>query len=243
MLCQEEEELYSNHEEADSRMFFHLNYISGPSNVVTHTDDTDSLVIALGCKHLFDQRVNIWLEARVQSQNNMRYININEIYNQLEETLCKALPAYHALTGCDYSASYCRKGKIQPFQILEKDVQTQEVFGKLANMEELDETSEEVIEKYTCKVFGKKHIDKFNDVRSQIFLGKYEGKKSEEQLSCSKKYNSSMMTPCQKVLRQKIKRVHLTARRWVSSTRAHPPNDNPEDFDWILSEDGSYKVK
>ena len=32
-------------------------------------------------------------------------------------------------------------------------------------------------------------------------------------------------------------------RRWVSSTRAHAPNDNPEDFGWILSEDGSYKVK
>ena len=32
-------------------------------------------------------------------------------------------------------------------------------------------------------------------------------------------------------------------RHWVSSTRAHPPNDNPEDFGWILSEDGSYKVK
>ena len=32
-------------------------------------------------------------------------------------------------------------------------------------------------------------------------------------------------------------------RCWVSSTRAHPPIDNPEDFGWILSEDGSYKVR
>ena len=54
---------------------------------------------------------------------------------------------------------------------------------------------------------------------------------------------SSMMHPCQKVLQQKIKRLHITTRRWVSSTRAHPPNDNPEDFGWILSEGGSYKVK
>ena len=152
MLCEEEEELHSSHEEADSRMFFHLDHISGPSNVVIRTDDTDCLVIALGCTHLFDQKVNIWLEVGVQSKNNLRYININKIYNQLWETLCIALPAYHALTGCDYSASFCRKGKVQPFKILKKDVQIQEVFGKLANMEELDETSEEVIEKYICKV-------------------------------------------------------------------------------------------
>ena len=59
------------------------------------------------------------------------------------------LPAYHALTGCDCSASFCRKGKVQPFKILKKDVQT------LATMEELDETSEEIIEKYICKVLRK----------------------------------------------------------------------------------------
>ena len=110
-------------------------------------------------------------------------------------------------------------------------------------MEELDETSEEVIEKYICKVYGKKHIDKVNNVRRQIFWGKYDAKKPEEQLSCSKKFNSSMMPPCQKVLQQKIKRVHLITRRWVSSTRVDSSNDNPECFGWILSEDGSYKVK
>ena len=75
------------------------------------------------------------------------------------------------------------------------------------------------------------------------FWGKYEGKKPEERLSCSKKFNSSMMPSCFKVLQQKIKRVHLITRRWVSSTRAYLPNDNPEDFGWILSEDGSYKLK
>ena len=200
MLCEEEEELYGSHEDADSRMFFYLDHISGPSNVAIRTDDTDCLVVALGCKHLFDQKVNIWIEAGVQSKNNLRYININKIYHQLGETLRKALPAYHALTGCDYSASFCRKGKVQPCKILKKDAQTQGVFGKLANMEGLDETSEEVIEKYICKVYGKKHIDKVNDVRTKIFLGKYEAKKPEERLTYSKKFNSSMMPPCQKVL-------------------------------------------
>ena len=51
------------------------------------------------------------------------------------------------------------------------------------------------------------------------------------------------MPPCHKVLQQKTKRVHLTKRRWVSSARGHSPNNNPEDFGWILSEDGSCKVK
>ena len=67
---------------------------------------------------------------------------------------------------------------MQPFKILEKDVQRQEVLGKLANVEELDETSEEVTEKYICKVYGKKHIDKINDVRTHIFFGKIRRKET-----------------------------------------------------------------
>ena len=118
MGCEEQEEVYNSHEEADSRMFFHLDQISGPSNVVIRTGDTNCSVIALKCKLLFDQKVvNIWLEDWVQSKSNLRYINIDKIYNQLGETLFKALPAYHALPG-DYNASLFRKGKVQPFKIL-----------------------------------------------------------------------------------------------------------------------------
>ena len=50
----------------------------------------------------------MWVEAGGQSKSNLRYINMNKIYNQLEETvgetLCKALPVYLALRSCDYSA-------------------------------------------------------------------------------------------------------------------------------------------
>ena len=43
------------------------------------------------------------------------------------------------------ASHFVGKGKVQLFKILEKYVQTQEVFGNLTNMEELDETSEEII--------------------------------------------------------------------------------------------------
>ena len=89
MLCEEEEELYSSHEEADSRIFFHLDHISGPTNVVIRTDHIDCSVTALGSKHFFDQKANIWPEAGVQSKNNLRYINIDKIYSQLGEIYIK----------------------------------------------------------------------------------------------------------------------------------------------------------
>ena len=91
MICKEEEELYSSYEEADSTMFFHLDHIFGLINVVICADDTGCLVTALGCKHLFEQKVDIWL-------NNLCYINVNKIHNHLGETLCRAPSACHALT-------------------------------------------------------------------------------------------------------------------------------------------------
>ena len=73
-------------------------------------------------------------------------------------------------------------------------------------MEELDKISEEVIEKYICKVYGKKHIDNVADARTQAFSRKYKANKLEEKLSCSKKFKSSITPPCHKVISQKKRR-------------------------------------
>ena len=44
-----EQENYCNHEEADSRMFYHVLLVAAPSNVVMRTNDADALVIAMEC--------------------------------------------------------------------------------------------------------------------------------------------------------------------------------------------------
>ena len=103
-----DDQFFSSHQEADNGMFFHLNHALPGSTVVMQTDDTDS-VIALGYKHFFNT-LKIWLEAGLQGKNNLRFINVNSIYSELGETLRKALQAYHAVTGCDYTASFFKKG-------------------------------------------------------------------------------------------------------------------------------------
>ena len=70
-ISTKEEKLFSSHEEAENRMFFfYLNHALTGSTVVMRTDDTDSLVIALGYKHFFNT-LEIWLEAGVQGKNNL----------------------------------------------------------------------------------------------------------------------------------------------------------------------------
>ena len=95
------------------------------------------LIIILGCKHLYDPRLKIWLEVGKDSRNNQRYINIQQLHENLGEKLCRTLPAYHALTGCDYTASFNRKGKIKPLKVLQKNETAMDAFIEIGVAEEL----------------------------------------------------------------------------------------------------------
>ena len=77
-----------------------------------------------------------------------------------------------------------------------------------------------------------------NDVRMHLFFQKYQQKEEKERLSFAKKYDGSLLPPCRRLLKEKIKRTQLVARKCISSVDAHPPNDDSEGFGWLL---GDYK--
>ena len=170
VLRREESRLFSTHEEADSRMFHHIasstllhqSNSDAESNMVVRTNDVDCLVIAIGCFEnllALNKNIKLWLEVGVESKNNLRYINVNEIYENLGPLLASALLAFHAFFGCDYLAAFSRKGKVRPYNLLKTDVPAQEAFASLS--EGLPEVNEEVIdeiERFLCKVYGKKKV-------------------------------------------------------------------------------------
>ena len=60
-----EQENYCNNEEADSRMLYHVSLVTAPSNAM-RTNDTDALVIAMGCKQFCGTSMKLWLEVGTQ---------------------------------------------------------------------------------------------------------------------------------------------------------------------------------
>jgi hypothetical protein len=162
MIVREEVDYYSRHEEADTRMIFHLTKLQPALNVVIRTADTDVLLIALGCfEHI--NYINLWLEVGLYTRNTLRFINVNQLHNKLGNKLAKALPAYHAFTGCDYTAAFSRKGKIAPLKILEKDEELQEIFGCMGGST-IDDDVYNKLEAYTCQIYGHKKSFKINEV-------------------------------------------------------------------------------
>jgi hypothetical protein len=242
VIREESHELYSTHEEADSRMFFHMSLVPSPSNIVVRTVDTDCLIIALGCKQYYDEGINIWIEVGTQSKNSLRYINVNQLYSVLGIEICAALPAYHAFSGSDYTASFSRKGKVRPLKALEKSKVFQAAFKHLGETTAIDNEIITAIEKFVCSMYGMKNLHDVNHARFEMFMKRYKPEaKGDKRLSTVKKLDASSLPPCRRVLEEKLKRVVYIANTWMSSVKPHPPLLTPLDYGWSLKE-GQFEI-
>lgn len=111
------------HEEADSRIIYHICQINVDGEVVIRCSDTDILIILLGNMHRLNASLKIWVNLGVG--NHERFISVNQVHEILGNSLSKALPCFHALTGCDYTPAFFRKGKFRPFKLLEQSEEYQ----------------------------------------------------------------------------------------------------------------------
>ena len=143
--------LFSTHEEADSRMLFHLTSTDTSGEVVIRTNDTDVLIALLGCYERLRHDINVWLEMGLQrSNNNLRYVTVSKMYLKLRSTLSRALLGLHALTGSDYTVAFSRKGKITRFVQIKKHRRSTclWIFGV---SEEVSPENVLKIEKFVCE--------------------------------------------------------------------------------------------
>ena len=122
----------------------------------------------------------------------------------LGSTLCNSLAFPHAFTGCDYTASFNRKGKLRPLKLLEPDKSIQEVFGEMGINQIVTEEQMKNIETFVCKMYGHKKESSIDYVRSEMFLKKYKPMKDSGIISCAKKMEGSYPPPCFSVLTQKV---------------------------------------
>ena len=162
------------------------------------------VVIALKCFHqLQDKR--IWVESCIQYKKNLRYISINQLFDQLGEPLCKALPFYHAFIWCDNTSSFNRKGKVKAFKPLKPNAGIQEAFLTLPNSEDISDGIKSIIETFVCQMYGRKKTTSVDQARPEIFVSRYKWKKGSASLNQNEaKKLARIMQPCSKVLHEKI---------------------------------------
>lgn len=151
----ETHELQSGHDEADTRLIFHVNFIAEShheSNPVTVVCSNDTNVFVLLVYHAKYTSAKIWMDAKVNSKNTRRTTNITDLATKLTSPICDALPRFHALIGCNYTASFMRKAKRKPFEIMKGNDKFIAAISKLGDSDLIDFSA--AVEEYVCAVYG-----------------------------------------------------------------------------------------
>ncbi|CAH1963772.1 unnamed protein product [Acanthoscelides obtectus] len=189
----------------------------------------------------------IWINNGVG--NHQRYVNVNELYRILGDSLSKALPCFHAITGCDYTPAFFRKGKVRPFKILEQSKEYQLAFGNITtDNEDLLDSTFVILEKFVCQMYRVKNSSDVNSVRFHLFSNTFQSKKSDENFEKKfRNFDSSSLPPCKAELQQHLLRVRYVTKLWRNAHLKHPTSlspvasgwtikDNKYDFVWFLGE-------
>ncbi|CAG5019593.1 unnamed protein product [Parnassius apollo] len=166
------------HEEADNKIVYHACNINYQANIVIRSVDTDIAAIILGNMHHLKNNSRVWMLTG--TGNNLRYVDLTKIHAELGESICRSLPGFHAITGCDCNPAFFRKGKLKPYKILKKHQEYQKAFMKFGNNELIEDNDEQqnvfnIVQKFICNVYNVGGIIDVDAARLQIFIDSYTG--------------------------------------------------------------------
>ena len=99
-----------NHDEADTRVFVHVEHAadSGNQKFAVKTVDTDVVFLAISLLQSL-QIEELWVEFDVGK--HQRWLPIHEYATNLGESICNGLRFWFAFTGCDTVSSFAGRGK------------------------------------------------------------------------------------------------------------------------------------
>ena len=209
--------LSCNHPEADTRVILHMIEAdkSTPGDIVIRSSDTDILVLLL--HHIHRVSSTVWMHVGAKGQCNLRSVNINKVAAAIGQTMCAALPGFHAFTGCDYTSCFARKGKNRPYAIVSKSDKFQRAFASLSR----DMPTDEVIsslQDFVCNLYGARKSIPLNKHRFNMVEKTYKPKSNAKcPFTNLKSIAGSSIPPCEAELMPHIDRSAFVARMWGSA--------------------------
>ena len=233
------ESLNSNQEETDTRAVLYVLYAQemGYKMARVKTPDTDIFFILLHHAHRFSDLQVIFETGKGRTK---RSVDISELAKSYSPLLRTALLGVHAFSGCDSTSAFRSKGKVKPLNLLMKNEKLQAALAELGECWTVSEAVVELLEEFTCLLYGYKHEKKVNAVRHTRLLQRcgQDGK-----LRQSKKIDLASLPPCQSSLSEHIKRVNYQVGIWKQAHISIPNIPQlTSDHGWTI-EDGKFQPK
>lgn len=164
----------NNHIEVETKIMLHIEKIRA-KNILVRTYNSDTILVYL-LHHLqfWSNKKEIFIETcdSLATNNATKRINVRSIMNLHSSMFISALPAWYAFTGCFYEPSFFRKGRKSCLKVLKNSIEYQQAFAELGSGLQVTEECNQIIEKYTCKLYGCK-CNNINEARASIFENTY----------------------------------------------------------------------
>ena len=220
-----------NHEEADTRLIVHIFHAleQGQKSFLVRTVDTDVTVILIGTFHkmlAFQSLVDIWVAFG--TGKSYRFYHINTIFESLGELRSKALPVFHAYSGCDTTSAFNGKAKKSAWQAWQSYEEVTETLEFLADhpFEQLELGDElfKKLERLTVILYDKTSaLNSVNEARKKLF--------------CEDNRSMDRLPPTQDALLQHVRRAVFQAGIWTTSTEAQQVVPSPAQYAWTKESD------
>ena len=215
-----------NHEEADTRIVVHVLHAlkQGEQTICVRIVDTDVVVILAGTFHdlvATQPLADIWVAFGMGK--NCRFYHINAICESLREPQSRALPVFHAFSGCDTTSAFNGKGKKSVWQAWQAFEDVTETFVYLAGhpfqLLDAEDGNFLKIERMTVILYDKTSpLSSVNETRRELF--------------CHKNRAMDKLPPTKDALLQHTRRAVYQAGVWTMSSQTHLVVPSPQDFAW-----------
>ena len=218
-----------SHEEADTRMMVHVAHAAqhGHHKILVRTVDTDVVVLAVMVAQTLPDEDELWVAFG--TGKSFRYLPVHEISLSLGPDKSRALPIFHALTGCDTVSAFVGHGKKSAWATWNALPGLTDALLTLSNAPStVPETSLQAIERFVILLYDRtSNATDVNKARRKLF---------------PKKNSVQRIPPTKAALEQHVKRaVYQGGHVWGQAMDPRPALPTPTDWGWRKMEDGSYQ--
>ena len=207
-----------NQEEADSRLFLHVDDAvnSGYKSIMIRTKDMDVVVLAV----VMSIRRNIQIYVSFGTGNNHKYYDATDLGRKLGTERCRALLLFHSYSGCDTTSYFRGQGKKSFWNAWESFPEVTPVLIKLTETtSEPNEDDLKILERYVALVYDKNtDLSEINEVRQHLFA--------------TKMRTVENIPPTQAALKYHLLRSLHQARTWFQMDRRCIDILDPAAYGW-----------
>ena len=147
-----------NHEEADSRLLLHAAHClaTGHERIMVTTVDSDVVVLAIFAAAALNplyKLEKLWVEFMVGKK--ICYIPAHELASTMGPEKARAMPIFHAITGCDITSEFKGKRKKTAWETWNAFPKVTQAFLSLIDERELSRDNFNIVQHYVCIMYSR----------------------------------------------------------------------------------------